>query len=293
MMSRRKSDLFELVVATTPDFVRLHGLFQISSQRPSHLPLDAVIILHGLGGNFYSSKLNLRLADTLLELGVSIVLANTRGHDGISMNTVSGRAQTIGAAYEIVDDCRHDVRGWVNWLTERGYNKIGLVGHSLGAIKSLYAQAYEPQDNVKAIIGLSATRLSHERFLNSPSRDRFLHWFGQAQMLVDDGSGKQLLNVDFPFPTFICAESYTDKYGPADRYNWTKFANKIGIPTCLLFGELELRDNPAFHGLLDDARAVVNPLSNFHLEVIPSADHFYAGVHHRASDAITRWFNQL
>ena len=154
MMSRRKSDLFELVVATTPDFVRLHGLFQISSQSPSHLPLDAVIILHGLGGNFYSSKLNLRLADTLLELGVSIVLANTRGHDGISMNTVSGRAQTIGAAYEIVDDCRHDVRGWVNWLTERGYNKIGLVGHSLGAIKSLYAQAYEPQDNVKAIIGL-------------------------------------------------------------------------------------------------------------------------------------------
>ena len=138
-------------------------------------------MLHGLGGNFYGSSLNLRLADALRDMGMAVAIVNTRGHDGISMNPVSGRAATIGAAYEIVDDCRQDVAGWIGWLGERGYSQIALVGHSLGAIKALYAQAHLRHEMIRTMVGLSATRLCHERFLESERAEDFQKWFGLAK----------------------------------------------------------------------------------------------------------------
>ena len=78
----------------TPDEVKLHGMYQAAVGPPA-AAADAALLLHGLGSNFYSSTLNLRLADALIELGISVVLGNTRGHDGISMNPVSGRARAV------------------------------------------------------------------------------------------------------------------------------------------------------------------------------------------------------
>ncbi len=287
---------YQLVVAVTRDGVKLHGLFLAANATddiPQTTALDAAVILHGLGGNFYNSTLNLNLAHSLRDCGISVVLANTRGHDGISMSTVAGRAQTIGAAFEMVDDCREDVRGWAQWLAEKGFRRIALVGHSLGAIKSLYAQAHEPHEHVTAIAALSATRLSHQHLLNSSRRADFTKWFQLASQLVAEGQGDTLLHVDFPFPTHITAAAYRDKYGPADRYNWMAFADGITVPVLLIFGEAELRDNPAFQGMLNDVQPLVDVLPNYELQIIASADHFYSGVHHRACDAVVQWVGKF
>ncbi len=279
----------QLVVANSSDQVRLHGLHQIPV--PVRDSTTAAVILHGLGGNFYNSKLNLRLAATFHELGVATVLANTRGHDGISMNTVAGRARTIGAAFEIVGQCKEDVEGWVQWLTRQGYQRVVLVGHSLGAIKSLYAQAHAAYQNVVAIVALSATRLSHAQFRHSAKADLFDKWYSQAEQLVAAGQGQTLMQVDFPFPTHISAATYVDKYGPEDRYDWLHFAQRIEIPVLLIFGELELRDNPAFHAMMQDVEPLVASLPNYTVTVIESADHYYSGVHHRAAEAVRNWIS--
>ncbi len=279
---------YDLVSAMTPDNVKLHGIFQHAT--PDALNIDAAVVLHGLGGNFYSSSLNLRLGDALREIGISVVLGNTRGHDSISMSPVNGRAETIGAAYEIVDDCRFDVAGWVDWLVKkRDAKRIALVAHSLGAIKSLYAQAHMPHQNVVAIVGLSATRLCHEKFLESSGAQRFKTCFAQATQLVEQNRHTELMKVDFPFPTHMCAGAYFDKYGPKDRYDWIRFADKIDTPCLLMFGQRELSDNPAFHGLLDSANDVKSGKPNYQIEVIESANHFYAGVHWRATDCLRDW----
>ena len=280
---------YQLVSTVTPDAVKLHGLFQRSSSIVKS-SIDAAVVLHGLGGNFYGSTLNLRLADALGELGISVVLGNTRGHDGISMNPVAGRAQTIGAAYEIVDECKQDVTGWVRWLVEhQGYQRIALVGHSLGAIKALYAQAYLPHECVEVIVSLSATRLCYSSFLNSERSEDFRKWIRLSEEMVKQGRGDDLIRVDFPFPVHMTASAYRDKYGPADRYDWTAFAEKINVPTLLVFGERELRDNTAFRGMLETAQHLVQELPGFDLAVIESANHFYAGVHDRATDAMKSW----
>ena len=284
---------YELVTSMTADSVKLHGLFQVADAE-SQVGLDAAVVLHGLGGNFYSSSLNLRLADALSEMGVAVVLGNLRGHDGISMSPVGGRAQTIGAAYEIVDECKHDISGWVDWLRQKkGFQRIALVGHSLGAIKSLYAQAHLPNDGVEAIVGLSATRLCHEKFLESERSADFKKWFSKAKELVQQGLANELLKVDFPFPTYMAAGAYVDKYGPKDRYDWARFASQIEVPTLLMFGERELADNAAFHGLLERANEVAERQANFQVAVIESANHFYAGVHWRATDVMKDWMLKL
>ena len=282
---------YELVSTLTPDGVKLQGLFQPAQEKKSVL-LDAAIVLHGLAGNFYGSSLNLGLADELGSLGIAVAVVNTRGHDNISTSRVAGRAKTLGAAYEIVDDCRHDVAGWIDWMRQRGYANVGLIGHSLGAIKALYAAAQLQDESIKAIVGLSATRLCHASFLQSERAADFRKWIRTAQEEVELGNGHKLMQVDFPFPTHMAAGAYRDKYGPEDRYDWTRYVDLINVPTLLVFGERELQKNAAFQGLEEIARDICKTREPFSMTVIESANHFYAGVQHRAMRAVKEWIQE-
>src|SRR5947209_11384274 len=75
--------LCDLVQTTTRDGVRLDGVYQAPAARAS-LPVDAFVLVHGTGGNFYSSTLLDALAAMLLDQGVGALRVNTRGHDLIS-----------------------------------------------------------------------------------------------------------------------------------------------------------------------------------------------------------------
>jgi alpha-beta hydrolase superfamily lysophospholipase len=110
----------ELVTVTTSDYVRLHGVYWTS-----HAPLgssvakggvDSAVIVHGIGGNFYSSRLLNHFAQALRALGISTVTINTRGHDMVNTVSWSGRARTVGSAFEKVDDCRTDLVAWHAFL---------------------------------------------------------------------------------------------------------------------------------------------------------------------------------
>lgn len=282
--------LCELVQIRTPDLVRLDGAFY-RTKVPRCERLDAALLLSGLAGNFYSSRLLNSVGRHLLELGIDVLQANTRGHDGINWISIAGRTEPRGAAFESVGDCRQDVAGWIQFLAEKNCDRIALVGHSLGAIKALYSQAHQPQSAVKCIAAMSASRLNYELFLRSSVR--FRHWFELAKRKVASGEGRELLHVDFPFPAFITAEAYIDKYGPPSRYDWTTFIQKVDVPVWLAFGELELNSNVAFQGIseiLDDMRTRQPVL---HPEIVPGADHFYVGRRHILSQRLCQWLQSL
>ena len=67
--------------------------------------------------------------DRLVEGGCSVLRVNNRGHDPISMAAYNSAGRSpLGAAYEMVDDCRQD---WDAWI---GFAVAGLREHrSLGA----------------------------------------------------------------------------------------------------------------------------------------------------------------
>ena len=286
---RKPDRQFELVNTVTSDGVKLHGLYQ-SSEAPPRTTVDAAVVMHGLGGNFYGSSLNLRLADAMRDLGIAVVSGNNRGHDNVSSSPVNGRATTIGAAHEIVGDCIHDIGGWIDFLVKRReHQRILLVGHSLGAIKSLYGTAHQPSDSVFGVAGLSATRLCYNKFLESAGAKLFQKWISRAEELIAAGRGDELMQVEFPFPTWITASAYRDKYGPEDRYDWLPLVDWISIPVLLLYGERELSDNMAFHGLWDDVTRETAGRSNYEIDIVKNADHFYSGVNRQAAEALSGW----
>jgi pimeloyl-ACP methyl ester carboxylesterase len=284
--------LVELVQTTTRDGLRLDGAYQ-SSPGPPAVAVDALCLLHGTGGNFYTSSLFDALTERLLSLGCGVLRVNTRGHDGIS-NAVTGRGgRRLGAAYEVVDDCRHDLAAWVEWLRRRAGPRIGLVGHSLGAVKALYALAQEPVIGAACVLAVSPPRLSYSVFCASPQAQEFLATYQEAERRVQGEEPAALLDVKLPLPFVITAAGYVEKYGPDERYNYLRFISGVSCPTLVTLGSLEVQSNMAFRGAPEAVAEIGSRPARLRVVVIPEADHFYTAGRQQLVDQVEAWLREV
>jgi pimeloyl-ACP methyl ester carboxylesterase len=240
--------LVDLVRTSTRDGVQLDAALQ-SPTVPAQIGLDGFCLIHGTGSNFYSSGLLSDVAERLLKLGSAVLRINTRGHDGISTAVTPQGGKRAGAAYEVVDDCRHDVAAWVAWMRQRVGPRIGLVGHSMGAVKALYAAAHGADLDPAVIIAISPPRLSYSVSCAGTQRTEFLEAFTRAEQFVAQGEPGRLMEVRVPLPFVITAAGYAEKYGPDERYNFLKFLADVRCLTLITLGGKELKDNVAFQGL--------------------------------------------
>ena len=284
--------IVDLVQTVARDGVRLDGMFQQASI-PPQVPLDALCLVHGTGGSFYSSTLFDHLGERLLALGVSVLRVNTRGHDGISTAQTARGGRRQGAAYENGDDCRHDLVAWLDWLRHRTGSRVGLLGHSSGAVKALYAAAHEPQLGAACIIAVSPPRLSYSTFCESSNGPDFLVAFAEAERLIQAGTPGVLMDVRLPLPYVITAAGYVEKYGPDERYNYLRFLRTVTCPTLVTLGEIEVANNMAFAGTPDELARLGECLPGLRTEVIAGADHFYTGVREALLEAVDKWLRAL
>jgi pimeloyl-ACP methyl ester carboxylesterase len=282
----------ELVRTVTRDGLRLDGALTLARTASKGSPpsiATAAILLHGVAANFYTSSTLEPLVPRLQELGIAALLVNTRGHDSVFGASLGNVRRRFGAAYELVDDCRLDVAAWIEFLRSRGHQRIVLIGHSLGAVKSVYAQAHEKFAEVAAIVAISGPRLSHSAFMNSPESSLFWESLHTAQEMVKAGQGEELFTSKFPFPLLITAAGYIDKYGPAERYNVLKFAAKLPCPALFTYGSKELAGGGIpFAGMPDALMALPNS-DRRTVAVIEGADHVYTGVVDRLADCVAAW----
>ena len=128
-------------------------------------PVDAVLAVHGTGSNFYGSTLFDGLTPKLLADGLAVLRVNTRGHDIVSTAATLHGPLRLGSALETVDECRHDLIAWLEFLSSRGYRSIALLGHSLGATKAVYTITRTTHPALSRLIAISPPRLSHSHFL--------------------------------------------------------------------------------------------------------------------------------
>lgn len=276
----------ELIRITTRDGFQLDGAVRRATTSPQ-VPFDAALFVHGTGGNFYNSSLFDFVGAKLLELGVASCRINTRGHDGISNAQGPKGGVRLGAAFETVDDCRHDLLGWASWLRQHIGPRILLVGHSMGAVKSLYATGQESDLDPAAVIAFSPPRLSYEWFCSGHKRDDFLMSFSQAEQAQAANQPAKLLEVKIPLPMIISAGGYLDKYGPEERYNYTRFVKFVRCPTLMVFGAIEVDNNVAFQSAPETIAAMARP--NVAVRVIPNGDHFYSGVREETWARVNEW----
>ena len=279
----------QLVQTTTPDGLRLWGALTQSTSTPAD---RLVICLHGVASNFYASTLMQSLSTALEQKGLDVLRVNTRGHDNICTIGSEDGARRLGAAFEIVDDCRHDIAGWVKLASSRGYQDVILLGHSLGALKVIYSQAHEPLDQVSAIVAISPPRLSCQAFMEAETSSLFLESLERARQRVDQGQGEELIEIRFPLPLQISARGYLDKYGPGERYNLLEFISQIRSPLLVTFGSLEVeRGSIAFAGLPEAIQHATSGTPGWpgSIDVVQGAGHHYSDHREKLGKLVGNW----
>src|SRR5260221_8672647 len=110
---------FEMVRVETPDQLFLDGALYRPRQS-GNLAVDAFLLLHGTGSNFYAPGVLETFTGQALAEGTAVLRVNTRGHDGICSIPARSGSVKGGATYERVSDCSLDVGAWVNWLERPG-----------------------------------------------------------------------------------------------------------------------------------------------------------------------------
>lgn len=280
----------ELIRTTAADGLRLDGALHRSSDVTTGGRADVLLCLHGVASNFYGSSLFEKLTPVLLEAGISMLWANTRGHDLVYAARVGGQPQTLGAAFETVDDCRLDLAAWLSWLTEAGFARVGLLGHSLGAIKALYYEAHDPPAGASCVVAMSPPRLSFSAFREGPQSSAFFDSIREAEAAIAEGRGEELMPVRVPFPMFITARTYLDKYGRQERYNILRFVERCQPPLFFTYGSRELATGGvAFAGIpevLQRHRSQGRPID---VMTVEDADHNYSGCQERAARGVLEW----
>jgi alpha-beta hydrolase superfamily lysophospholipase len=284
--------LVDLIQTTTRDGVRLDGVYQ-TPPRPAQagLAVDAFLLIHGTGGSFYSSSLLESLGERLLDLGCGVLRGNTRGHDLASTASTPRGGIRQGAAYEVVDECRHDLTAWSAWLRQQGCSRIGWLGHSLGAVKCLYTAAREVPPPA-CVVAVSPPRLSHSWLSEDVQGEPFRLAFQLARARVQAGRADELIEVQRPLPMLITAGGFVEKYGPDERYNFLRFITQVPCPVLATYGSVEVATNRAFQEVPTELRALAEQQPWLAVEVIEGADHFYLAGRDVLADRVADWLRR-
>lgn len=282
--------LVELVQTKTRDGIRLDGALSAADpDAPSILGLDIVIMFHGVGGNFYGDDMFGGFAERLAANGVTALRVNNRGHDPVSWASTDDGPKRIGAAYEMMDDCLHDWSAWVDFAESRGFERIGIWGHSLGAVKTIYYMANEPDARVRSAIAASPPRLSHSAFLADPTGSTFAEHFAEAQAHVDADNPRTLVDASLPVPFLGAAQTYLDKYGPDERVNILTHLPEVQVPLLVILGTQEAETMVPMHGLTTELLRFGGDIADMTFASIPGADHFYTGQRDTVWDVVSHW----
>ena len=279
--------IVDLMVTTTSDGIQLDGAF--FAPQPGGSPVgavDAILLEHGSRGNFCSASTK-NMAEDLRARGYACLALNSAAHDTVW----SSASNNYGNAFEILDRSRLDIRAGVDYLWELGYRRIGILGHSMGAVRVTYYAAAEADHRVAAVIPVSPVRLSYSYYMASEDAAEFQSIVRQAGQLEAEGKAHELISVNFPITQLFSAGSYLDKHGPAERYNLITLAPKITIPILILAGSLETHTR-----LLDMAGDLATASVNspeVRCVIVEGGDHTLNNRRQDAAAAVLDWLASL
>jgi pimeloyl-ACP methyl ester carboxylesterase len=261
----------ELARVETADGVWLDGLFE-PADTAGRWPIDACVLVHGTGSNFYSPGVLDVFARQARVAGLATLRINTRGHDGLCTLRSRSGSRPGGAAHELIGEAHFDLTAWLDWLVARGSSRIVLVGHSMGAVKSLLLQAQSPHAAVRLVVAISPPRFHHATWQRHLRGELFRQDYQRAAELVARGEGHSYFTARQPLPYVTTAAGYLEKYGPEDRYDFVPHLPRITSPTLLLVGERSEHESPAFSETVSLLQHNARLAGHVTVQRVPQAD---------------------
>jgi len=210
---------------------------------------------------------------------------NTRGHDWIAR--AGNLTKFGGSAYENLEDCLFDFDGALDYLKQREYRRFVLLGHSLGAIKSIIYQGTRQRGDVVGIVSCSAPKQFYsERIGRQPV---FRETIEKAETMVADGRGEELLSIAVgATPGIFSARTHVDKYGKDDRNDCRPYAKRLGCPLLAIVGGAEPK---FFHEYAQELVAAAGANSTYKL--VDGGNHFYNRHTAETVEIIYQWLAQF
>jgi pimeloyl-ACP methyl ester carboxylesterase len=253
----------QLCTFKTADNERLHGLLFTPPEEQSDL---ALLLVHGVAMNFYLPPLAV-FGQDLAKRGYHALVINTRGHDWISR--AGNLTKFGGSAYEKVEDCIADLDAALEWLWRHHYRRFVLIGHSLGAIKSIIYQSTRQRPDVIGIVSCSPPKQFHaERMARQPGFHEIL---AHAESLVTAGKGEEVLSISLGgSPSLFSARTLLNKFTKDNRNDLRPHAKRLGCPVLVIVGGAEPK---FFHEYAQEIADAAGPYGSFKL--VKNANHFY------------------
>lgn len=127
----------ETIFFNAIDEVKLKGMIYHSNQNNKEI----LISIHGMATNCLKHRDEV-ISKEINEENIDMLVFNNRGHDlvnYINKKALEGEKDILaGTAYEDISESYYDILGAIKYCLNKGYEKIYLMGHSLGSTKTVY-----------------------------------------------------------------------------------------------------------------------------------------------------------
>lgn len=276
----------ELVAIRTSDDLLLHGaFFEADRSQP------AVILLHGAMQNFYTG-IGWFLPTMLAERGYSCLSANVRGHDLATAPDDNCR-KIVGSIYESFTDSVLDLDALVNFVKDRGYQKVILVGHSQASFRILYAHGQMQYPNVLGLALISPPPSAKEMSIFLVGTTEYERAIAEAKEAIARGEENHLIMCKSRgnLPFIFSARTFISFSQPENLVNARHLVKNVNSPLLIVRGTRDLP--PMTPELVETIRANSGRPDLCQLVEIEEASHYYSGRETLLTETLINWIKGL
>ena len=274
---------YDFIQVFTSDDIKLSGLVSHGSTDKT-----AYIFIHGFETDFYSYDFYHAISQKLSAQGNLCILAQHRG-TGLHTEFIKkdGSDAYIGSLHEKIEEAHLDISAFIEYLVNEGFQKIGLIGHSLGTIKVVrYLFEGKYKDKIESLILLAP--FDKNAWIQRKSQDKWKDYLKVAEQKITEGKGEEVVPLpdyeDYPvtYNTFASWYNQSDISCMWDFYRKDydfPILRQINVPVKVILGSKdEFMDFPEFgvsqQSALDKTKEVVK---NSQTVLLNGSDHVYRG----------------
>lgn len=265
------------LVAFTANGRRLDGFLSRGEKRRPVL----LVLVHGMGGDFYHSGLKKELMARAPSAGCDVLSFNNRGSgDGV-------RAERFA-------DCLADLDAALAFGRREGYRRFVLAGHSTGCQKIAYFQGRRQDPAIEALVHLAPgdDYAILRRDMGGRALARLAVWArgrvaaGHGEVPVPSGKGVPEMCAGFSARRLLSiADPRQSEAGLFCYDGPMRLFSRLTLPMHVLFGDREEFAclPPAEMG---DILRRKTASTNFRFSLIPGADHGFHGKERETAGAV-------
>ncbi len=263
-----------------------------------------VVYVHGMSGNIIENYFAEVLGDELTNNDIGFLYGHNRGYSHINdirtkkiEKNNSKKTISIGQIYERFNESYYDIDLWVNEAKQMGYNKIILMGHSLGCNKVIHYFAKNNNNFVEKIILASPPDMVGLAKMKK-YQPNYQEILTEAKKNVKNNKSRKIINSLLWDWYHISSQTFLDLFKDgcsADNLpllrNPEKFdeLSKIDVPIFAFMGEyddIEIKSLKEDLGLIKE-KAISCP--DFDIEILKGANHIYENKEKELSEMIIKW----